>query len=80
MPKFHLVYTQYMIQKAKKRTLFLLGILVTSILGVMHNYTRSMHSDESLFISTAHADVASFAATAWTGDGCGGCSGGDSGY
>ncbi len=70
--------------KAKKKSLFFLGLLVTSLFGSVSGYLRvhvSKDDDaDSLLASTAHAD-----AQAWVwgsgdgaGEGCGGCSG-DSG-
>jgi hypothetical protein len=68
------VYTIYMIQKAKKRTLFLVGLLFTGIIASIAGQLRSGYSkEESLFVSTASADVASYTGGQWTGDGCAGC-------
>ncbi len=47
-----------MIQKAKKRTSFFLGILVTSILGTIGGYVNSNYSkDGSFLVPVAKADV-----------------------
>lgn len=49
-----------MIQKAKKKTSFFLGILVTGILGTIGGYINSNYSkDGSFLIPVAKADVPS---------------------
>lgn len=66
-----------LLQQFRKRTLFIVGILVTSITGLVTNYINNNYSkSESLIIPTAHADYAVYTGG---GDGCGGCSG-DSSY
>jgi hypothetical protein len=69
-----------MIQKAKKRTLFLIGIIITSLAGVVGAHIRSSYSrDESLIMSSLASPVYADACPTctWMGD-SGGCSGGDS--
>ncbi len=68
----------HMVQRAHKRTLFLIGILFASIAGVAGSYLRSNYSKgDSLFLpNVAHADAANWNwAVGSSGDGCGGCSG-----
>ncbi|MFA6078043.1 MAG: hypothetical protein WC724_03450 [Candidatus Paceibacterota bacterium] len=62
-----------MIQKAKKRTSFFLGILVTSILGTIGGYVNSNYSkDGSFLVSVAKADVPSpFGGTGFEGGSAG---------
>ena len=70
----------------KKRSLFYLGAVLTGLAGIVGSYFGKQYSKEdSLLVSSAHADVAPWA---WGfgdgggvggGDGSGGCSDGDSG-
>lgn len=66
-----------MIHRARKRTLFIFGVILASIAGLASGHVRSNYSKEgSLFLpNVAHADSANWN---WTvggsGDGCGGCS------
>ena len=74
-----------MMQKAKKRTLFLIGLLITGILGTLSTYTKSNYSqEESLFATRVYADLQAYewdyGSCGGDGGGCGGCSSGDSGY
>ncbi len=71
--------------QVKKRSLFLLGVLATGLLGSVGGYLRVHISKEddsdSLLASTAHADVQEWG---WQsndggGEGCGGCSADSSG-
>ncbi len=69
-----------MIQKAKKRTLFLIGLIITSLAGVVGAHVRSSYSKEdsllmSSLASPAYADACP--SCTWFSD-SGGCSGGDS--
>ncbi len=73
-----------MIRKAKKRTLFLMGMLITGLLSTVGTYSRSNYSkDDSLFASKAYADLDIYNGGVGGGDGggdaacggCGGCSG-----
>lgn len=62
----------------KKRSLFLIGLLVSGISGVVVNYfTDNYSKDGSLILPTAHADYTNYP-TGGTGDGSGGCSDGGS--
>lgn len=68
-----------MIQKVKKRSLFLVSILVTGLLGLVSNHLRTNFSKEdSLLITTVYADFVDWTVDSGSacGDGCGGCSGG----
>jgi hypothetical protein len=75
-----------MFSKMKKRSLFYLGAVLTGLAGIVGSYFGKQYSKEdSLLVSSAHADVAPWA---WGfgdgggvggGDGSGGCSDGDSG-
>lgn len=47
-----------MIVKAKKRTLFLIGMILTSFLGFMGGFRGGLFKSDSLLVKTAHADVA----------------------
>jgi hypothetical protein len=74
-----------MIFKVKKRTLFFVGLVVTSLVQAFSQHLRSNFSkEESLLLPTAHADAQIWnwgdggGAGGAGGDGCGGCSGGDS--
>jgi hypothetical protein len=75
-----------MIQRTKKRTLFFLGLLIAGLASVVGSHVRSNYSREGSLLATifapeAHADTTTFAGGVEVGgDGCGGCSGGDSGY
>ena len=67
----------------KKRSLFYLGAVLTGLAGIVGSYFGKQYSKEdSLLVSSAHADVAPWS---WGfgdgdgGDGSGGCSDGDSG-
>lgn len=78
-----------MIQRAKKKTSFLLGVLVTGILGTIGGHLNSNYSrDSSLIVPTAKADIplvydelygGGETINSFTGDGCGGSTGGSSG-
>jgi hypothetical protein len=72
-----------MIQKAKKKTFFLIGLLITGFIGMIAGQNRAGYSkDTSLLISsiTTHAYADATTVTTWGGgDGCGGCSGSDTG-
>lgn len=49
-----------MIKKAQKRVLFLVGIMLTGLLGAAVNYVRTNYSkEESSLFSTVHADIPS---------------------
>ena len=71
-----------MFSKMKKRSLFYLGAVLTGLAGIVGSYFGKQYSKEdSLLVSSAHADVAPWA---WgfdggSTDGSGGCSDGDSG-
>jgi hypothetical protein len=72
-----------MIQKAKKKTSFFLGILVTGILGTIGGYVNSNYSkDSSFLIPVAKADVP-FGSSSLDGnalvDAGSGCDGGSGG-
>jgi hypothetical protein len=63
-----------MIQKFKKRTFFLAGLLFTGIIASFLGHVRSGYSKEdSLFLTTAQADEAPYTGGTWAGDGCAGC-------
>ncbi|TSC54650.1 MAG: hypothetical protein LiPW30_116 [Parcubacteria group bacterium LiPW_30] len=74
-----------MIQKAKKKTSFLLSILVTGILGTIGGYISSNYSkDSSFLVPVAKADVpfnpfGGGGDGGSGGDGDGGSGGGDGG-
>lgn len=66
-----------MIQKTKKQTLLLMGMVVTGLIGIVSTGLRSNYSkDNSLFISTVHADYTAYTVADGGGSGCGGCSSG----
>ena len=65
-----------MIQLLKKKALFFLGVLFTGFVSVLSFFISSR--DDSLFVTTASADIASWSGTDAGGGGgssCGGCSG-----
>lgn len=70
-----------MIKKVQKRTLFVLGVIITSLLGGVGGYIRANYSKGSslLSVNVAHADVANWPTDPLVVDtggcGCGGCSG-----
>lgn len=67
-----------MIQRAKKKTSFLLGILITGILGTIGGYVNSNYSkNSSLFVTIAKADIPG--SSGFGGDGGSGGDGGDGG-
>ncbi|MFA6078046.1 MAG: hypothetical protein WC724_03465 [Candidatus Paceibacterota bacterium] len=76
-----------MIQKAKKKTSFLLSILITGILGTIGGYVNSNYSkNSSLLAPIAKADIPATSADIFggssagdAGSGDGGGSGGDGG-
>ncbi|MFZ1627065.1 MAG: hypothetical protein WAT81_04650 [Candidatus Moraniibacteriota bacterium] len=70
-----------MVRIIKKRAYLLVGILISSLFGTLGSIVRSQYSKaDSWFIPSARADIQPYT---WVpgacGDGCGGCSGGDSG-
>ncbi|MFA9262385.1 MAG: hypothetical protein ACEQSB_03455 [Undibacterium sp.] len=70
-----------MVRIIKKRAYFLLGVAVSAVIGVLTGYIRSGYSkDDSWLVPPAKADLVPYTWDAGLcGDGCGGCSGGDSG-
>lgn len=67
-----------MIQRAKKRTMFLAGLLLASVFGFISAHVRSNYSKtDSLLVSSVVPSVYADAGGAWAGD-SGGCSGSDS--
>ena len=64
-----------MIKKAQKKAFFLLGILLTSFIGVLTSNLRANSSkDQSLFITSANADLGgTWTYASYGGSGCGGC-------
>jgi hypothetical protein len=65
-----------MVHKVKKRTLFFLGLAITSLVGLLGLRTKDTSLLVSLVIPEAQADVSLYAIDG--GGDCGGCSAGDS--
>jgi len=72
-----IVYTTSMIRKARKKTLFLMGMLITGLVSIVAGSVRSNYSkDNSLLFTEAHADLAAFGwnpGSCGDGSNCGGC-------
>jgi len=46
-----------MVQRAKKRTLFWMGVFITSLVGLVSGYVRTNYSKDNSLIPVAHADT-----------------------
>lgn len=70
-----------MVRIIKKRAYLLVGILISALLGTLGSFVRSQYSKgDSWLIPPARADIQPYTWDAGgCGDGCGGCSGSDSG-
>ena len=71
-----------MVQQMKKKTLFIIGVMITTFIGATNNYVRTQYSKVGSLIldsaaTTAYADnPITGSPGGWGSDG--GCSGGDS--
>lgn len=67
-----------MIRKARKKTLFLVSMLITGLVSIVAGSLRSNYSkDDSLLLTEAHADLAYYGwnpGSCGDGSNCGGCS------